>query len=167
MSYNEHTKRKRTHNSFTIKVRFKRLCLPQNVLTLGAFLTFCIGYVVCNRPPRFLIDGQTEIVLRLREGDDTPVGMLDETFYAIHSVLLLFIEGTLIYKLRGVDPDGDKLEFGVKQQSGSNVIRVESISPTEANVYLNQELDREVRYLKFFYNYVIFNNIFRRVMNTP
>lgn len=54
------------------------------------------------------------------------------------------LEGTLIYKLRGVDPDGDKLEFGVKQQSGSNVIRVESTSPTEANVYLNQELDREV-----------------------
>lgn len=47
--------------------------------------------------------------------------------------------------MRGVDPDGDKLEFGVKPQSGSNVIRVESISPTEANVYLNQELDRETR----------------------
>lgn len=66
MSYNEHTKRKRTHNGFTIKVRFKVLYL--------AFFTFCIGCVGCNRPPRFLIDGQTEIVLRLREGDDTPVG---------------------------------------------------------------------------------------------
>lgn len=54
------------------------------------------------------------------------------------------IEGTLIYKLRGVDPDGDDLEFGVKPQTGSNVIRVENTSPTEANVYLNKELDREV-----------------------
>ena len=27
-----------------------------------------------NVPPRFLLDGQSEIVLRLREGDQTPVG---------------------------------------------------------------------------------------------
>lgn len=27
-----------------------------------------------NKPPRFLIDGQTEIVLRLKEGSATPVG---------------------------------------------------------------------------------------------
>lgn len=30
--------------------------------------------VVANRPPRFLIDGQSEIVVRLKEGPDTPVG---------------------------------------------------------------------------------------------
>lgn len=78
MSYNEHTKRKRTHNNFTIKVRFKSAkCLSQqHVLTLGVILSFCISCVVCNRPPRFLIDGQTEIVLRLKEGEDTPVGTL-------------------------------------------------------------------------------------------
>ncbi|KAH9634731.1 hypothetical protein HF086_017514 [Spodoptera exigua] len=29
--------------------------------------------VVANRPPRFLIDGQSEIVVRLKEGPDTPV----------------------------------------------------------------------------------------------
>lgn len=27
-----------------------------------------------NNPPRFLIDGQTEIVLRLKEGPETPIG---------------------------------------------------------------------------------------------
>ena len=27
-----------------------------------------------NNPPRFLIDGQTEIILRQKEGPDTPVG---------------------------------------------------------------------------------------------
>lgn len=54
------------------------------------------------------------------------------------------ITGTVIYKLRGVDADGDKLQFGVRQQSGSDAIRVESTSASEANVYLNQELDREV-----------------------
>lgn len=32
--------------------------------------------VQSNRPPRFLIDGQTEIVLRLKEGNETPVGEL-------------------------------------------------------------------------------------------
>jgi hypothetical protein len=32
--------------------------------------------VSANRPPRFLIDGQTEIVLRLKEGPETPVGKL-------------------------------------------------------------------------------------------
>lgn len=32
--------------------------------------------VKCNRPPRFLIDGQTEIVLRLKEGEETAVGKL-------------------------------------------------------------------------------------------
>lgn len=50
----------------------------------------------------------------------------------------------MIYKLRGIDPDGDVLKFGVRVQSGSDVIRVEGISASEANVYLNQELDREV-----------------------
>lgn len=58
--------------------------------------------------------------------------------------MLFLCIGTLIYKLRGVDPDGDKLVFGVRQMPGSNVIRVESASANEANVYLNQELDREV-----------------------
>lgn len=33
-----------------------------------------IGGALANRPPRFLIDGQSEIVVRLKEGLDTPVG---------------------------------------------------------------------------------------------
>lgn len=74
MIYNEHKKRKITHNRFTIKVRLKRLCSLHPTLLIGAFLSFYIGCVTCNRPPRFLIDGQTEIVLRLKEGDDTPIG---------------------------------------------------------------------------------------------
>ncbi|CAH0553788.1 unnamed protein product, partial [Brassicogethes aeneus] len=74
----------------------------------------------------FLIDGQTEIVLRLKEGGETPVG-------------------TLIYKLRGADPDGDRLLFGVRNSQVSDIIRVESTSRTEASVFLNKELDREER----------------------
>ncbi|XP_066601612.1 cadherin-23 [Prorops nasuta] len=79
-----------------------------------------------NNPPRFLIDGQTEIVLRLKEGTETPLG-------------------SLIYRLRGVDPDGDTLTFGVRDQPGSNVIRVENIGVNEANIYLNKLLDRETK----------------------
>ncbi|XP_077287524.1 cadherin 88C [Arctopsyche grandis] len=79
-----------------------------------------------NRPPRFLIDGQTEIVIRLKEGPDTPVG-------------------NLIYRLRGVDADGDRLQFGVRDQPGSDIFRIESTSANEANVFLAKELDREIR----------------------
>lgn len=39
-------------------------------------LLFSVISVKGNRPPRFLIDGQTEIVLRLKEGVDTPVGKI-------------------------------------------------------------------------------------------
>nr|XP_034827125.1 cadherin-23 [Maniola hyperantus] len=82
--------------------------------------------VAANRPPRFLIDGRSEIVIRLKEGPDTPVG-------------------SLIYRLRGVDPDGDTLRFGIREQVGSDIIRIEAISSNEANIYLVKELDREVR----------------------
>lgn len=54
--------------------------------------------------------------------------------------------GSLIYRLRGIDPDGDSLIFGVREQPGSDVIRVENVSPNEANIYLNKWLDREVIY---------------------
>ncbi|XP_053979716.1 cadherin-23 [Hylaeus volcanicus] len=90
------------------------------------FICFLSSCSARNNPPRFLTDGQTEIILRLKEGPDTPVG-------------------SLIYRLRGVDPDGDSLTFGVRDQPGSDVIRVENFSPNEANIYLNKLLDRETR----------------------
>lgn len=37
-------------------------------------LSLCINPVCCNRPPKFLLEGQSEIVLRLKEGPETPVG---------------------------------------------------------------------------------------------
>lgn len=55
-----------------------------------------------------------------------------------------------MYRLRGIDPDGDKLRFGVRTAPGSDVIRVESTTASEANIYLNKELDREVPYTSFY-----------------
>lgn len=51
--------------------------------------------------------------------------------------------GSLIYRVRGIDPDGDKLIFGVRDP-GDKVIRVENFGRSEANIYLEIELDREV-----------------------
>lgn len=76
MSYNnnEHTK--------TIKVRFKRALV----------LLLFIGCVGGNRPPRFLIDGQTEIVLRLREGDETPVGNNSVNLCDLKGLIVVFLK---------------------------------------------------------------------------
>lgn len=59
----------------------------------------------------------------------------------------MIISGSLIYRLRGVDPDGDTLQFGIREQVGSDILRIEAISSNEANIYLVKELDREVIYI--------------------
>ncbi|CAK1540672.1 unnamed protein product [Leptosia nina] len=101
-----------------------RLKVPH--VTRLVFLLLLCHLVAGNRPPRFLIDGRSEIVIRLKEGPDTPIG-------------------SLIYRLRGIDPDGDVLEFGIRSQIGSDILKIEAISSNEANIYLVKELDREVR----------------------
>ncbi|ETN63913.1 hypothetical protein AND_004358 [Anopheles darlingi] len=97
-------------------------------LLAAAFL--CLSLLVCtassNRAPVFLIDDHAEIVIRLKEYPDTPVG-------------------TLIYKLRGYDADGDPLTFGVQKSADSNIIRLKQNTSSEAYVYLNHELDRETK----------------------
>lgn len=55
----------------------------------------------------------------------------------------VYYSGSLIYRVRGIDPDGDKLIFGVREP-GDKVIRVENFGRSEANIYLKIELDREV-----------------------
>ncbi|KAL4713341.1 hypothetical protein ACJJTC_006809 [Scirpophaga incertulas] len=99
---------------------------PAKVRLKIIWLLIVLQGAAANRPPRFLIDGQSEIVVRLKEGADTPVG-------------------SLIYRLRAVDPDGDTLKFGIRDQLGSDIIRIEAISSNETNIYLVKELDREVR----------------------
>nr|XP_023023050.1 cadherin-23 [Leptinotarsa decemlineata] len=130
---NRHIKFKnviRTFCGYFIKIKFKsgqRLSFTEIcVLVLFFLLGLSVNSSECNRPPRFITDGQTEIVLRLKEGAETPVG-------------------SLIYRLKGFDADGDYLKFGVSATPGSDIIRVQSISATDANVYLNRELDREAQ----------------------
>lgn len=115
------------------KVRLKRKCGDHHIVSLSLFLmlTLATTLVQCNkhpnRPPRFIIDNHSEIVLRLKEGPDTPVG-------------------SLIYKLRGSDPDNDPIVFGIRDTGyGSDVLRIENIGNNEANLFLARELDREVR----------------------
>ena len=57
--------------------------------------------------------------------------------------------GTLIYHLRGYDPDGDSLTFGIRTSHDSDIIKIENIGHNEANIYLAKELDREVYIYKF------------------
>lgn len=76
---NKNYKERRTPSGSVVKVRLKRLCDFCSfscvlVFLSTIFLSVCICPVQCNRPPRFLIDGQTEIVLRLKEGPETPEG---------------------------------------------------------------------------------------------
>ncbi|KAI4457764.1 fat atypical cadherin-related [Holotrichia oblita] len=128
---------RRTCCGLIVKVRFKLKndLLKTLLFAVCIIINFNVSPVKCNRPPRFLIDGQTEIVLRLKEGEETPVGKMNNNYFV----------STLIYKLRGIDPDGDSLGFGVRTQSDSDVIRIESTSATEADIYLNHELDRETK----------------------
>lgn len=110
----------------TVK-ELKRRCAPVTALLLALFAVefgAVSGYT--NHPPRFLIDGQTEIVLRLKEGNETPAG-------------------SLIYHLRGYDQDGDPLSFGVREVIGNEILRIEKVGNAEANIYLKKELDRETK----------------------
>ncbi|XP_053680882.1 cadherin-23 [Anopheles nili] len=96
------------------------------LLQIVVLLSVCLPLVSCNRAPVFLIDDHAEIVIRLKEFPETPVG-------------------TLIYRLRGYDADGDPLTFGVQKSADSHIIRLKQNASSEAYIYLNTELDREAR----------------------
>lgn len=50
---------------------------PYQVIQI-IILTTLVGFVSSNRPPRFAIDGHSEIVLRLKESPETKVGKLED-----------------------------------------------------------------------------------------
>lgn len=57
----------------------------------------------------------------------------------------IFFAGSLIYKLKGLDPDGDPLTFGVINTFNSEILKIENFDQNQANIYLNKELDRETK----------------------
>lgn len=110
------------------KVRLKagQREIPSIFIALSILLTIVIPLAEGNRPPRFAIDGQSEIVLRLKESPETKVG-------------------SHIYTLRGYDPDNDPLIFGKRNSHDSEIIRIVNSGGNEAKVYLAKELDRETQ----------------------
>lgn len=52
-------------------IRLKQLNICKTVLIFIFIVSPCIAR---NHPPQFLINGQTEIVVRLKEDPETPVG---------------------------------------------------------------------------------------------
>lgn len=136
-----HTSSSKSYKTVRLKVKIRKSnkvvgVSPQSpataraVIVLIYILSFCVKSAVCNRPPRFLLEGQSEIVLRLKEGPDTAI---DKP----------------IYRLRGFDPDGDALEFGVRNSFDSDILKVENVGKNEADIYLTRELDREVSVICF------------------
>ena len=98
------------------------------LLLLLACCCCCWTPAQANRPPRFeLQDGRGggEVVVRLKEGAETPVG-------------------SVVYRLRASDPDGDSLVFAVHGAAANELLSVEPVGATEANLVLVKQLDREV-----------------------
>lgn len=84
--------------------------------------------VSANQPPRFEltdVSGGAEIVLKLKEGPSTPVG-------------------SVIYRIRASDADGDVLQFGLQGQAANELLRIKPVGDNEADLELIKELDREV-----------------------
>ncbi|XP_073815991.1 cadherin 88C [Musca autumnalis] len=109
-----------------VRLKLQQILGGINILSRLVILLVLVQNIQANRPPRFIIDGQSEIVLRLKESPETEVG-------------------TLIYTLKGYDPDNDPLTFGKRPTADSEVIRIENKGSNEANVYLAKELDRETQ----------------------
>ncbi|CAL4059672.1 unnamed protein product [Meganyctiphanes norvegica] len=116
--------------SDTYQSRQRRPVIPLSFVQLGVVLLVAISAMVppvsANQPPRFVLDGQSEIVIRLREGDENPTG-------------------TRITTLEGFDPDGDSLTFGVRGSQGQGLLRIEPAGSNQAHVYLKQAVDRELK----------------------
>ena len=109
----------------------------ERMLLLFLLLLLLLGSVVANQPPRFeLLDGSSgsEIVLKLKEGKEaTPIG-------------------SVIYRIRASDADGDALQFALLGQAANELLSVRPVPDgsgsgaitNEADLILIKELDREV-----------------------
>lgn len=115
--------------SVAVMTAMDRFVFLPLLLLLAGWSSVLVG---ANQPPRFGLTDDVnggEVVLTLKEGPSTPVG-------------------SVIYKIRASDPDGDVLQFGLLGQAANELLRVQRVSDTEAELQLIKELDREVIYLK-------------------
>ncbi|XP_030375877.1 cadherin-23 [Scaptodrosophila lebanonensis] len=133
--YNEKQAPSFSSNKFIFSMAYKKVRLKTRENRTSTFKSRIIFVIILNtllrgassnRPPRFAIDGQSEIVLRLKESPETKVG-------------------SLIYTLKGYDPDNDPLTFGKRNTHDSDVIRIENVEGNSAQVFLAKELDREIQ----------------------
>ena len=95
-------------------------------LIVSCLFTLCWA----NSPPEFLLDQDQsrggDIVIRLKEGPDTP-------------------PGTVVYRVKAFDADGDDLTFGLIS-SDSNADLVDIVNESnEASIVLKRELDAEAQ----------------------
>lgn len=109
--------------------------------------------VAANQPPRFEVtdDIGGEIVLKLKEGaEGTPVG-------------------SVIYRIKASDADGDALQFGLQGQVANELLRIKPVNDNEADLQLIKELDREVfryiRLLSYLFIFII-KAIYIRILYT-
>lgn len=108
-----------------------------------AILLALAASTAANQPPRFQVTDESggEIVLKLKEGAEaTPVG-------------------SVIYRIKASDADGDALQFGLQGQAANELLRVQPVSHNEADLQLIKELDREVFFHKpgffFLYSFIL------------
>jgi len=83
---------KQYENSLKIykKVRLKSYCAITykfNIILLLIIIVL-VKNVYCNRPPRFIIDEQSEIVIRLKEGPETPIGKKMKIYFVIMKIYM-------------------------------------------------------------------------------
>ena len=131
------------------------LLLVAQLLGLGSMvIPSSMSMVGANHPPRFeLLDGSSgsEIVLKLKEGGGAQGTAV----------------GSVIYRMRASDQDGDPLQFALLGQAANELLSVRPVeaglssstssSSNQADLVLIKELDREVS-LKLYNN----NNNFTR-----
>lgn len=101
------------------------MACPARIVSI---LMALLALAAANQPPRFEVTDESggEIVLKLKEGDEgTPVG-------------------SIIYRIKASDADGDALEFGLQGHVANELLRIQPVSRNEADLQLIKELDREV-----------------------
>ncbi len=125
-------------------------CLEEMMMLFPVLVLSVVG-TKGNSPPRFQIQGGqgSQLVLQLKEGDGakpgTRITRYQFYFYCFELKINLFLakleyfQGYKVYtinriRIRGFDPDGDSLTFGVV--GDQNLVQVEQIDSEQADVVL-------------------------------